>query len=125
MVDALAAQHPTDKGDIADDVRRTVAKLAELGLVVDVGTGRTGRTLTSCRAGACWGGLTMPIAHFTSSVEPQTVAAAISSDGAVIVDAVAPRRCWSASRPSSVLTSTPLRPAPTTSAVTGPGAPAP
>jgi hypothetical protein len=35
MVRALAAAHPDDEADIGDDVRRTVRKLAELGLVVD------------------------------------------------------------------------------------------
>jgi hypothetical protein len=34
MVRALAAAHGADGDDIAEDVRRTVAKLAELGLVV-------------------------------------------------------------------------------------------
>ena len=35
MVRELAAAHPAAVADIRDDVRRTVAKLMELGLVVD------------------------------------------------------------------------------------------
>ena len=35
MVRALAAAHPDDAADIGDDVRQTVRKLVELGLVVD------------------------------------------------------------------------------------------
>ena len=35
MVRALAAAHPDDAADIGEDVRQTVRKLVELGLVVD------------------------------------------------------------------------------------------
>ena len=37
MVRALAAAHPDDAADIGEDVRQTVRKLVELGLVVDGG----------------------------------------------------------------------------------------
>ena len=37
MVRALAAAHPDDAADIGEDVRQTVRKLVELGLVVDAG----------------------------------------------------------------------------------------
>jgi hypothetical protein len=37
MVRALAAAHPDDAADIGEDVRQTVHKLVELGLVVDGG----------------------------------------------------------------------------------------
>jgi hypothetical protein len=37
MVRALAAVHPDDAADIGEDVRQTVRKLVELGLVVDGG----------------------------------------------------------------------------------------
>ena len=37
MVRALAAAHPDDEADIGEDVRQTVRKLVELGLVVDGG----------------------------------------------------------------------------------------
>ena len=39
MVGALAVAHGTQAEDIAEDVRRTVAKLAELGLVAEAGPG--------------------------------------------------------------------------------------
>jgi hypothetical protein len=39
MVRALAAAHGADADDIAEDVRRTVTKLAELGLVAQAGPG--------------------------------------------------------------------------------------
>src|ERR1700722_8111563 len=42
MVGALAAAHGADADDIAEDVRRTVAKLAELGLVTEAGPGTGG-----------------------------------------------------------------------------------
>jgi acetyl-CoA carboxylase carboxyltransferase component len=35
MVRALAAAHPDDAAEIAEDVRQTVGKLVDLGLVVD------------------------------------------------------------------------------------------
>jgi hypothetical protein len=35
MVDTLAAAYPDAAADVGDDVRRTVRKLAELGLVID------------------------------------------------------------------------------------------
>jgi hypothetical protein len=35
MVRALAAAHPDDAADIGEDVRQTVRKLVDLGLVVD------------------------------------------------------------------------------------------
>jgi hypothetical protein len=35
MVRALAAAHPDDAADIGEDVRQTVRKLVELGLVVE------------------------------------------------------------------------------------------
>jgi hypothetical protein len=35
MARALVAAHPGDEADIAEDVRQTVGKLAELGLVVE------------------------------------------------------------------------------------------
>lgn len=37
MVRALAEAHPDDAADIGEDVRQTVRKLVELGLVVDGG----------------------------------------------------------------------------------------
>jgi Coenzyme PQQ synthesis protein D (PqqD) len=36
MVRALTAEHPDDAGVIGEDVRRTVGKLVDLGLVADV-----------------------------------------------------------------------------------------
>jgi hypothetical protein len=39
MVGALAVAHGAHAEDIAEDVRRTVAKLAELGLVAEAGPG--------------------------------------------------------------------------------------
>jgi Coenzyme PQQ synthesis protein D (PqqD) len=39
MVEALAVAHGTHTEDIAEDVRQTVAKLAELGLVAEAGPG--------------------------------------------------------------------------------------
>jgi Coenzyme PQQ synthesis protein D (PqqD) len=39
MVRVLALAHGADVDDIAEDVRRTVAKLAELGLVTEAGSG--------------------------------------------------------------------------------------
>jgi Coenzyme PQQ synthesis protein D (PqqD) len=37
MVRQLAAAHPADAAEIGEDVRQTVRKLVELGLVVDAG----------------------------------------------------------------------------------------
>jgi hypothetical protein len=42
MVHDLATTHGTDAADIADDVRQTVTKLVELGLVVQAGAGSGG-----------------------------------------------------------------------------------
>ncbi|MFZ0251513.1 MAG: PqqD family protein [Acidimicrobiales bacterium] len=42
MVHDLAAAHGADAAEIAQDVRQTVAKLAELGLVVEAGAGSGG-----------------------------------------------------------------------------------
>jgi Coenzyme PQQ synthesis protein D (PqqD) len=42
MVGALAAAYGTDPDDIAEDVRLTVAKLAELGLVTEAPPGTAG-----------------------------------------------------------------------------------
>jgi hypothetical protein len=39
MVRQLTVTHAADADDIAEDVRRTVAKLAELGLVAPAGPG--------------------------------------------------------------------------------------
>ena len=66
----------------------------------------------------------MPIAHLTSDAGPDEVAAAVGRDGAVVVDGVARRRCSTGSSPSCGPISTPRRPDRTTSAATGPGAPA-
>jgi hypothetical protein len=42
MVRALQAAHPDDAADIDDDVRQTVGKLMELGLLVEAGPGAAG-----------------------------------------------------------------------------------
>ena len=42
MVRALQATHPDDAADIDDDVRQTVGKLMELGLVVEARPGAAG-----------------------------------------------------------------------------------
>jgi hypothetical protein len=42
LVRALAVAHRADADDIAEDVQRTVAKLAELGLVAQAGPGTGG-----------------------------------------------------------------------------------
>jgi hypothetical protein len=42
MVRALQAAHPDAAADISEDVRQTVDKLRELGLVVDAGPGADG-----------------------------------------------------------------------------------
>jgi hypothetical protein len=42
IVRALQAAHPDDAADIGEDVRQTVDKLMDLGLVVDAGPGADG-----------------------------------------------------------------------------------
>ncbi len=46
IVETLATAHPDDAGVIGEDVRQTLRKLAELGLVVDASESGAGETPT-------------------------------------------------------------------------------
>ncbi len=98
IVEALGETYPEDASVIGADVRETLRKLADMGLVSEGRRRRRRRARrppgadgrrASCRRPRPCPGWGVPIARLSNEAGPDDVAAAVVRDGAVIVEGVA------------------------------------